>query len=189
MRLATAEPLAQHQGVCAALDQWLRPGVGFNHPRDVLKDPLLSAAEKRAVLSSWASDASAVADAPYMRWLWGTPEPVLLADVRDALHRLATMAPVDQWTPDDPLRVIKVSPRGERWIVTLDGRRRGPRYASGRAAEAAAKDLAAQIASEGQECEIRIELRDRSLAAQMRCRSGVLGPVFAKPQRPDGQAS
>jgi hypothetical protein len=189
MRLATSEPLAQHQGVCAALDQWLRPGVGFNHPRDVLKDPLLSVAEKRAVLSSWASDASAVADAPTMRWLWGTPEPVLLADVREALHRLDAMAPVDQWTPDEQLRVIKVAPRGERWMVTLDDVRRGPLYTSGRAAEAAAKDLATRLADEGQECEIRIELRDRSLAARMRCRSGLLGPVFAKPPTADGPAA
>jgi hypothetical protein len=100
MRLATSEPLAQHQGVCAALDQWLRPGVGFQHPRDVLKDPLLSAEEKRAVLSSWASDASAVADAPAFRWLWGTPEPVLLADIREALMRLDSLAPVELWPRD-----------------------------------------------------------------------------------------
>jgi hypothetical protein len=188
MRLATSEPLAQHQGVCAALDQWLRPGVGFQHPRDVLKDPLLSVAEKRAVLSSWASDASAVADAPSMRWLWGTPEPVLLDDVREALQRLDAMAPLNQWTPEDQLPVIKVSPRGDGWIVTLDGERRGPRYTSGRAAEAAAKDLAAELANEGRECEIRIELRDQSLAAQMRCRSGVLGPIFAKAPRTDRPA-
>lgn len=88
MRLATGEPLNQHLGIVAALDQWLRPGVGFSHPRDVLKDPLLTVSEKRAVLSSWASDASAVTDEPTLRWLWGTPEPVLLADVQEALWRL-----------------------------------------------------------------------------------------------------
>ena len=88
MRLATSEPLAQHLGICAALDQWLRPGVGFSHPRDVLKDPLLEAAEKKAVLSSWASDASAVTDAPTLRWLWGTPEPVPLVEILEAMNRL-----------------------------------------------------------------------------------------------------
>ena len=97
MRLATSEPLAQHLGVCAALDQWLRPGVGFTHPRDVLKDPLLDTAEKRAVLSSWASDASAVRDEPTLRWLWGTAEPVPLADVREALERLDRR---EGWAPD-----------------------------------------------------------------------------------------
>lgn len=88
MRLATTEHLIQTQGLGAALERWLRPAVGFTHPRDVLKDPLLCEAEKRAVLSSWASDASAVEDQPTLRWLLGTPEPVPLADIREALERL-----------------------------------------------------------------------------------------------------
>jgi hypothetical protein len=88
MRLATSEPLIQYQGLGAALERWLRPGVGFTHPRDVLKDPLLTTAEKRAVLSSWASDASAVQDEPTLRWLLGTAEPVPLRDIREALDRL-----------------------------------------------------------------------------------------------------
>ena len=71
-----------------ALDRLLRPAVGFSHPRDVLKDPWLGPDEKRSILSSWASDASAVEDHPTLRWLVGTDEPVLLADVLDALARL-----------------------------------------------------------------------------------------------------
>jgi hypothetical protein len=88
MRLATSEQLIQTQGLGAALERWLRPAVGFAHPRDVLKDPLLDTQEKRAVLASWASDASAVQDQPTLRWLLGTAEPVPLADVREALKRL-----------------------------------------------------------------------------------------------------
>ncbi|MFN3523410.1 MAG: hypothetical protein ACK4YQ_14280 [Phenylobacterium sp.] len=88
MRLATSYELIQQQGLAAALERWLRPGVGFGHPRDVLKDPLLDAEQKRAVLSSWASDASAVEDQPTLRWLLGTPEPVPLVDVLEALARL-----------------------------------------------------------------------------------------------------
>ena len=88
MRLATSEQLIQTQGLGAALERWLRPAVGFTHPRDVLKDPLLDAREKRAVLASWASDASAVQDQPTLRWLLGTAEPVPLADIREALERL-----------------------------------------------------------------------------------------------------
>ncbi|WP_293679739.1 hypothetical protein [uncultured Phenylobacterium sp.] len=88
MRLATSEQLIQTQGLGAALERWLRPAVGFAHPRDVLKDPLLDAQEKRAVLASWASDASAVQDQPTLRWLLGTAEPVPLADIREALERL-----------------------------------------------------------------------------------------------------
>lgn len=88
MRLATSHELIQHQGLAGALERWLRPAVGFGHPRDVLKDPILDISEKRAVLSSWASDASAVQDQPTLRWLLGTPEPVPLADIREALERL-----------------------------------------------------------------------------------------------------
>jgi hypothetical protein len=95
MRLATSEPAIEFQGLGAALERWLRPGIGFSHPRDVLKDPLLDAAEKRAVLSSWASDASAVQDEPTLRWLLGTVEPVPLDDVREALQRL------DRWEGAD----------------------------------------------------------------------------------------
>ena len=88
MRMATSEQVIAEQGLGAALERWLRPAVGFGRPRDVLKDPMLDLAEKRAVLSSWASDASAVQDQPTMRWLLGTPEPVPRWEVREALDRL-----------------------------------------------------------------------------------------------------
>ncbi len=91
MMLATTEMQIRQGGLAAALARWSRPGIGFNHPSDVLKDPDLSRDEKRAVLASWASDASAVQDRPTMRWLLGTPEPVPLSEVRNALARL------DRW--------------------------------------------------------------------------------------------
>jgi len=91
MLLATTEQQIYQHGLRDALERCLRPAVGFSHPRDVLKDPDLDRSEKRAVLASWASDASAVQDQPTLRWLLGTPEPVALADVRDALERL------DRW--------------------------------------------------------------------------------------------
>ena len=91
MRLATSDQLIETQGLGAALERWLRPAVGFTHPSDVLKDPLLEVAEKRAILSSWASDASAVQDEPKLRWLLGTAEPVPFDDIREALARL------DRW--------------------------------------------------------------------------------------------
>jgi hypothetical protein len=98
MRLATSEQLIQHQGLAAQhslkmmRERGVRPAVGFSDPLDVLKDPHLTTREKREILSSWASDASAVQDEPSMRWLLGTPEPVPLDDVRSALARL------DRWT-------------------------------------------------------------------------------------------
>lgn len=88
MRLATTEQLLHSQGLSAALARGVRPAVGFTIPDDVLKDPHLTTAQKREVLASWASDASAVQDEPTLRWLLGTPEPVPYAEVRDAMLRL-----------------------------------------------------------------------------------------------------
>jgi hypothetical protein len=88
MQLATSEHNLEWHGLAAARERWLRPAVGFDHPRDVLKDPFLDEAEKRAVLSSWASDASSVREQPTLRWLLGTPEPVPLSDIREAMAKL-----------------------------------------------------------------------------------------------------
>lgn len=85
--LATSQA-GQAPGLHKALERWLRPAVGFSHPCDVLKDPLLDREEKRAILASWASDASAVEDRPHLRWLFGTEEPVALDDVLECLARL-----------------------------------------------------------------------------------------------------
>jgi hypothetical protein len=76
--------------------------------------------------------------------------------------------------------VIRVAPCGDGWAVTVDGQRHGGAHASGRAAEAAARALAAQLVAEGRECLLRIELRDQTLAAELRCRLGLLGPVFTQ---------
>lgn len=88
MLLATTEQQIHTLGLRAARERWLRPAIGFQHPRDVLKDPDLTAQDKRAVLASWLSDASAVQDQPHLRWLLGTPEPVPVSAIRDALFRL-----------------------------------------------------------------------------------------------------
>jgi len=88
MRLATRDNPPHVPALKAALARGVRPAVGFTIPDDVLKDPDLSPDEKREILSSWASDASAVEDEPTLRWLLGTPEPVPFAEVRDALARL-----------------------------------------------------------------------------------------------------
>jgi hypothetical protein len=94
MRLATSERLLWSQGLRAPLnlslmrERGVRPAVGFSDPLDVLKDPHLTMSQKREILSSWASDASAVQDEPTLRWLLGTPEPVPLADIQAALARL-----------------------------------------------------------------------------------------------------
>jgi hypothetical protein len=98
MRLATSERLIWRQGLGAPhslkvmRERGVRPAVGFSDPLDVLKDPHLTASQKREILSSWASDASAVQDEPRLRWLLGTPEPVPLDDVHEALSRLERLS-------------------------------------------------------------------------------------------------
>ena len=48
-------------------DALLHPGTVFDHPKDVVGHAGLTMAEKRAILASWASDASAIASCPSMR--------------------------------------------------------------------------------------------------------------------------
>ena len=91
----TAYDTLPHPRLAPALARLLRPAVGFAHPTDVLKDPELSREDKRAILSSWASDASAVDDHPTLRWLLGTETPVPLTDVLAALTRLDRLEAAD----------------------------------------------------------------------------------------------
>jgi len=66
----------------------LRPGTTFEHPRDVLSHPKLSLAEKRAILASWASDASAIASCPALWASEGLKAPVTIDEILDALCAL-----------------------------------------------------------------------------------------------------
>jgi len=69
------------------LDEILRPADAFSHPQEVVCDPDLSINEKRAILASWASDASAVEAMPGLRRSpAGTT--VTFDDIMDALKEL-----------------------------------------------------------------------------------------------------
>ncbi|MGN6772986.1 MAG: hypothetical protein ACTHJQ_24530 [Rhizobiaceae bacterium] len=70
------------------LDRLLSPARHFRHPDDVLADETLDLQEKRAILSSWASDACAVESMPALRQPPGGSEPVSFDDIMDALRRL-----------------------------------------------------------------------------------------------------
>ena len=70
------------------LNPILHPGTVFEHPRDVLSDPDLSLAEKRAILASWASDASAIASCPSLRAPEGLKAPVTIDEILEALCAL-----------------------------------------------------------------------------------------------------
>jgi hypothetical protein len=61
---------------------------GFEHPRDVVSHPTLSLSEKRAVLASWASDASAMASCPSLRAPDGLKAPVTIDEILEALCAL-----------------------------------------------------------------------------------------------------
>jgi hypothetical protein len=66
----------------------LHPGTTFERPRDVVFHRGLSLAEKRAILASWASDASAVASCPALRAPEGLKAPVSIDEILDALREL-----------------------------------------------------------------------------------------------------
>jgi hypothetical protein len=71
-----------------AIQRLLRPGEYFVHPRDVVAAPRLSREEKRAILSSWASDACAVESSPAFRKPPGASAPVSFDEIIDALRSL-----------------------------------------------------------------------------------------------------
>lgn len=70
------------------LNALLHPGTVFSHPRDVVADPKLNLAEKRAILASWASDASAIASCPALRAPDGLKAPVHIDEILEALQAL-----------------------------------------------------------------------------------------------------
>jgi hypothetical protein len=76
------------RGFDIELDQLLHPASIFDHPRDVLNDPDLTLQEKRAILSSWASDACAVEETPALRQPPGAKRPVSFDEIVDALRSL-----------------------------------------------------------------------------------------------------
>jgi hypothetical protein len=69
-------------------DYLLHPGTRFEHPRDVVSHTGLSLGEKRAILASWASDASAIASCPSLRAPEGLRAPVTIDEILEALCAL-----------------------------------------------------------------------------------------------------
>jgi hypothetical protein len=69
-------------------DYLLHRGIRFQHPRDVVSHPGLSFEEKRAILASWACDASAIASCPSLRAPEGLKAPVAIDEILEALCAL-----------------------------------------------------------------------------------------------------
>ena len=75
------------------LNDLLHPAQAFSHPADVVNDPDLTLNEKRAILASWASDASAVEAVPELRRAPINGERTVAFDhVMDALRALDARA-------------------------------------------------------------------------------------------------
>jgi hypothetical protein len=83
MRLTTAR-----DGNVFDFEALVHPGTIYVHPRDVVADAALTFAEKRAILASWASDASAIASCPALRSPEGLKEPVHIDEILEALCEL-----------------------------------------------------------------------------------------------------
>lgn len=66
----------------------LHPGTVLEHPRDVVSHPDLTISEKRAILASWASDASAITSCPALRAPQGLKAPVTIDEILEALCEL-----------------------------------------------------------------------------------------------------
>jgi hypothetical protein len=80
--------MIDHTDNIVDLNAILHPGSVYDHPRDVVADPTLSIAEKRAILVSWASDAASVTSNPALRELPGSDKIVTIDEVLEALATL-----------------------------------------------------------------------------------------------------
>jgi hypothetical protein len=80
--LTNNSPAEGSESECRQSNRWLMPYQG---PSDVIRNPHLSVSEKKAILSSWASDACAVESHPALRKPPGLMAPVLYREIMDAL--------------------------------------------------------------------------------------------------------
>jgi len=79
-----------------SLDVLFHPASHYDSPDHVLNDGELSTAEKRVILSSWASDIYTVESCPWLREVPGMVRPIPLKDILAALRQL------DAEDDDDP---------------------------------------------------------------------------------------
>jgi hypothetical protein len=70
----------------------LHPGRFYASPEALLRDSSLDVQEKRAILSSWASDACAVESNPALRRPPGADEPIGFDVIMEALQSLDRVA-------------------------------------------------------------------------------------------------
>lgn len=61
--------------------------IGYDSPREIVDDPILSLARKRQLLAYWSSDIHAVTGAPALRCCASGPT-VTIRDIKEALSAL-----------------------------------------------------------------------------------------------------
>jgi hypothetical protein len=88
MAMKKIDLMARREPFDFDIDTLLHPARAFQHPQHVVDDPDLTLNEKRAILSSWASDACAIEATPELRQAPGAAQPVRYDDVMDALRAL-----------------------------------------------------------------------------------------------------
>ncbi len=99
-------------------DALLHPGTVFETPKDVLDHPALTLAEKRAILASWASDASAIASCPSMRAPAGLKEAGI--DRAKSWTRCAPWTVVPERHPvENPTVSVRPNVRPRREVQSL----------------------------------------------------------------------
>jgi hypothetical protein len=84
-------PSTDHDDDRYDLGELLHPANAFAHPSGVVNDPDLTLSEKRAILTSWASDACAVEAFPAVRRRPGN-RAVAFDDIMHALRELDRQA-------------------------------------------------------------------------------------------------
>jgi hypothetical protein len=97
------------------VDQLLHPSRFYARPADVVADLFLTVDERRAILSSWASDACAVESNPALRQPPDARAPVTFDEIMDALVRL------------DQLKRSPLRPGSDLWPQRRPNPRRGVR--------------------------------------------------------------
>ena len=104
------------------LDQLLHPARAFDHPGDVVRDPDLTLNEKRAILSSWASDACAVESVPDLRRPPGGTRAITFDEIVDALKALDGAAGVAApHSARRELRKLRMRRTFRRWDRSRSG--------------------------------------------------------------------
>jgi hypothetical protein len=95
------------------IEDLLHPAALFSRPQEVVDDLDLTLDERRAILSSWASDACAVEAAPALRRVPESGRAVTIDEILDALCALDRLA-------RDPSRRRRRSEAVRSWIGGKD---------------------------------------------------------------------